>query len=101
MPGRKKFLNELGDSINKAFYPVAPIDTGQGIAQIYTVRWIRPTWQPTGWYTHDSIFIVSNDRDYPLYNLSFTSVGQGQGNYILNHQGLNGNVYHWVAPAEW
>jgi hypothetical protein len=25
--------------------------------------------------------------------------GPGQGNYILNNEGLNGNVYLWVAPA--
>ncbi len=29
--GRKKFLQDLGDSINNAFYPVEPLDTGQGI----------------------------------------------------------------------
>ena len=97
--GRKKFLNELGDSIHKAFYPVAPIDTGQGIGQIL-YRKIDTTYiAKNGLLTHDSIYIVSRDRSYTLYNLFFTSVGQGLGNYILNAQGLNGNVYQWVAPV--
>ncbi len=25
-------------------------------------------------------------------------MGQGQGNYILNSEGLNGNVYQWISP---
>jgi hypothetical protein len=97
--GRRKFLNELGDSINNAFYPVAPIDTGQGLAQIL-YRKIDTVYKASnGLYTHDSIFVVSNDREYTLYNLSFSSVGQGLGNYVLNNGGLNGNAYVWVAPA--
>jgi hypothetical protein len=96
---QKKFLNEIGDSINRAFYPVAPIDTGQGIGHIL-YRKIDTTYiAASGLVTHDSVFIVSNDHSYPLYNLSFSDLGQGQGNYILNSQGLNGNIYQWVAPA--
>ena len=96
----RKFLNEIGDSINRAFYPVAPIDTGQGIGQIL-YRKIDTTYiAASGLLTHDSVFIVSNDRSYPLYNLSFSDLGQGQGNYILNSQGLNGNIYQWVAPSK-
>jgi hypothetical protein len=97
--GRKKFLNELGDSIQNAFYPVEPIDTGQGLGSIL-YRKIDTTYKAAnGLITHDSIFVVSSDREYTLYNLSFSSVGQGLGNYVLNAQGLNGNVYQWVAPV--
>jgi len=98
--GRKKFLNELGDSINKAFYPIAPIDTGQGIGQILYRKVDTTFIAANGLVTHDSIFIVSNDRAYVLYNLSFSNVGQGEGNYILNSQGLNGTIYQWVAPVK-
>jgi hypothetical protein len=97
--GRKKFLNELGDSINKAFYPVAPLDTGQGTGQILYRKMDTTYKAANGLITHDSIFIISADRSVPLYNLAFSDVGQGQGNYILNSQGLNGNVYQWIAPA--
>jgi hypothetical protein len=98
-PGRIKFLAGLGDSINKAYYPVAPLDTGQGTGNIL-YRKIDTTYKAAnGLITHDSIFVVSSDRKYPLYDLAFSSVGQGLGNYILNTQGLNGNVYTWVAPV--
>ncbi len=97
--GRKKFLNDLGDSIQNAFYPVAPIDTGQAVGQIL-YRKIDTTYKAAnGLITHDSIFVVSNDRNYTLYNLAFSDVGQGLGNYILNTEGLNGNVYNWIAPV--
>ena len=97
--GRKKFLNELGDSIGKAFYPVAPLDTGTGVGNILYRKMDTTYKAANGLITHDSIFVVSNDHSYQLYNLSFSDVGQGQGNYILNTQGLNGNVYQWIAPA--
>ena len=96
--GRKKFLNELGDSIQHAFYPVAVLDTGQGGNILY--RKVDTTFiSKDGLLTHDSIYIVSGDHTYPLYNLVFSNVGQGLGNYTLNGQGLNGNVYQWVAPV--
>jgi hypothetical protein len=97
--GRKKFLNGIGDSINNAFYPIAPLDTGQSVGQIL-YRKVDTTFKAAnGLITHDSIFVISADRTYPLYNLSFSDVGQGKGNYILNSGGLNGNVYQWIAPA--
>jgi hypothetical protein len=96
--GRLKFLNGLGDSIQNAFYPVQPLDTGQSVGSIL-YRKIDTTYKAAnGLITHDSIFEVSADRNYQLYNLAFSDVGQGLGNYILNTQGLNGNVYQWVAP---
>ena len=97
--GRKKFLFDLGDSIKRAFYPFAPLDTGQGVGQILYRKIDTIYKAANGLITHDSIFIVSSDRSYPLYNLSFSDVGQSLGNYILNSQGLNGNIYQWVAPA--
>jgi hypothetical protein len=96
--GRLKFLNELGDSIQNAFYPVQPLDTGQIVGAIL-YRKIDTTYiAANGLVTHDSIFVVSSNSAYPLYNLSFSDVGQGLGNYVLSTQGLNGNVYIWVAP---
>jgi hypothetical protein len=97
--GRLKFLNELGDSITHAFYPVAPIDTGQSGAPVLYRKMDTVYMASNGLYTHDSIYVVSNNREYTLYNLGFSSVGQGQGNYVQSSLGLNGNAYQWVAPV--
>lgn len=96
--GRKKFLNEIGDSIQNAFYPVTPLDTGHTGQILY--RKIDTLYQAANsLYTHDTIFVVSTNTAYPLYNLAFSNVGQGQGNYVLDPLGLNGNVYLWIAPV--
>jgi hypothetical protein len=98
--GRLKFLNQLGDSIQNAYYPVEPLDTGQNVGSILYRKIDTIYKAANGLVTHDSIFVVSANPEYQLYNLAFSSVGQGLGNYVLNTQGLNGNVYQWVAPVE-
>jgi len=97
-PDQTKFVAKLGDSINHAFYPVATIDTFatgkilyKKIDTVYT--------NAGGTIVHDSAYVFSTDKNAVLYNLSFTNVGQGFGNYVLDLNGVNGNVYQWVAPV--
>jgi hypothetical protein len=97
-PDQKKFLNLIGDSVNKAFYPFAAIDTpAQGKILYQKIDTIYQA--SNGIYYHDSIYVFSNNPAVTLYNLSFTNVGQGNGNYVPALNGINGNVYQWVAPA--
>ncbi len=89
---QKQFLSGIGDSIQKAFYPVAIRDTFS-VSKILYVK----------------LDTVVNNQSYPIYryqdfydtamyNLSFTDVGQGNGNYIPFFDGANGKVFQWVAP---
>jgi len=95
---QRKFLNLLGDSVNKAFYPVAPIDTlGPGKILYQKVDTIYK--DNNGFFRHDSVYVFSNNPNVILYNLSFVDVGIGNGNYIPDLNGANGNVYMWVAPV--
>jgi len=48
--------------------------------------------------TYDSVFIYSIDPVLGRYVLSFTFVGQNNGNYIIAQNGANGRVYQWVPP---
>src|SRR5262249_46324865 len=48
---------------------------------------------------HDSVYIFSTDATVTLYNLSFANVGPGYGNYAQDLNGVNGNVFIWVAPV--
>jgi hypothetical protein len=95
---QKKFLNVLGDSINKAFYPFAPLDTlspGKILYQKIDTVYLAGN----GLFTHDSVYVFSVNPNVRLYNLAFTDVGVGNGNYVPNLNGVNGNVYQWVAPV--
>jgi len=95
---QKKFLYSIGDSVNKAFYPVAPVDTlgaGKVLYQKIDTTYIAAN----GFVFHDSVYVYSINPNVILYNLSFVDVGVGNGDYVPSLNGVNGNVYQWVAPV--
>jgi hypothetical protein len=91
---QKQFLHQLGDSVFKAFYPVAGVDTFELGKILY--KKIDTTFDGT---TRDSIYQYSSHPDSARYSLSFIDVGQGNGDYIPDFSGANGKVYKWVAPV--
>ncbi|HEY4108565.1 hypothetical protein [Puia sp.] len=95
---QNKFLNKLGDSIQRAFYPVANVDTFAAGKVLY--KKIDTTYKnAAGTLVHDSVYVFSADASQTLYSLSFSNVGQGYGNYIPDLNGVNGSVFYWVAPV--
>ncbi|HEY4875834.1 MAG TPA: hypothetical protein VIH86_09700, partial [Puia sp.] len=97
-PDQIRFLNGIGDSVNKAFYPTAPLDT-LGPGKVLYRKTDTVYQAANGLYYHDSIYVFSVDSTQKLYNLSFADVGAGNGDYLPNLNGINGNVYQWVAPV--
>lgn len=93
---QKLFLSKLGDSVNKAFYPIAARDTFSAGKILYK----RVDTIYAGALQRDSIFIYSTNRDSAIYNLSFFDVGQGNGDYMPDFSGVNGKVYRWIAPID-
>jgi hypothetical protein len=91
---QKTFLNILGDSINKAFYPSAVLDTFVAGAIMYKKV---DTVFGNG-LMRDSIYIFSGNPDSARYQLSFIDVGVGNGDYIPDFNGANGKVYRWTEP---
>ncbi len=91
---QKDFLGLLGDSIQKAYYPNAILDTFQTGKILY--KKIDTVYN--GGLSNDSIFVYTTEIDTALYTLSFIDVGQGNGDYIPDFNGANGKVYAWVAP---
>ena len=89
----KQFLNNIGDSIQYAFYPVAGIDTFSVSKILYKkVEVIYGT-------ITDSIYVYSTNPDSAKYNLNFIEVGFGLGNYIPLYNAANGKVYQWIQPV--
>jgi len=46
----------------------------------------------------EEVFVFSNNPDDDLYSVSFSLVGDNQGNYILNNSNAINNIYEYIAP---
>jgi len=91
---QKDFLALIGDSVQKAFYPNAVLDT----FEVGKIMYKKIDTVYNGGLSNDSIFVYSTHPDSARYTLSFIDVGQGRGDYIPDFNGANGKVYAWVAP---
>lgn len=90
---QKQFLYNVGDSTNKAFYPAIAMDTFSTSKILY-----EKVYDSVGQGV-DSFYRYSVDPATARYNLSFTDLGQGNGNYVPEMNGANGKVYKYVAPV--
>lgn len=91
---QKEFLTNLGDSIQNALYSAVVLDTVFDAGKIlYEKLYYNPG---TG---IDSFYQYSTDPSVAKYNLSFTDVGQGRGNYTEDFNGANGKVFKFIAPV--
>jgi len=85
---QKKFLINLGDSVQNAFYPNAVLDSFAAGKILYE-KIVAGV---------DSFYQYSTDPLAAKYSLSFVNVGDGKGNYVPDFNGANGKVYRYVAP---
>lgn len=90
---QRQFLNNIGDSIQYAFYPTATPDTFSTAKILYA--------QADTVYNGDKrkIYVYSTNKDSAKFNLGFIEVGRGKGNYVPDFNGANGKVYRWIAPV--
>lgn len=47
---------------------------------------------------YDTVYVFSNDPETAVYRITFTEVGQGNGDYIQQEFTPNGRVFRWVPP---
>ncbi len=91
---KKNFLSNIGDSIQNAFVTNAVSDTFNPGKILYKI--IDTLYNGS---IHDSVFVQSSDNNYQLYNVVFTYVGPGKGNYHQLFNGSNGKVFQWIQPG--
>lgn len=91
---QKIFLGSIGDSVQKAFYPSAMLDTVFDAGKILYEKIFF-----NNGTTVDSFYQYSTDPSLARYSLSFITVGQGNGNYVPDLNGANGKVYKYVTPV--
>ncbi len=90
---QRQFLADIGDSIQRAFYPVADVDSFSVSKILY--KKIDTLYNGV----HDSVFVYSTNSDSAIYALNFIEVGAGNGNYIPLLNAANGKVFQWVQPV--
>lgn len=86
---QKRFLAGVGDSVNNAFYP--------GAAAVgYSVE--RINYKSIDSLGFNPVYVFSNNPDSAIYEVRFSFVGQGRGDYRQAQGTANGRVYEWIAP---
>lgn len=93
-PRQKQFLADIGDSVHHALYPSQVLDTFSVNKILY--KKVDTVFNNT---VHDSVYVYSVSPADTLYNLAFTEVGQGMGDYVPDEtSAANGKLFRWVAP---
>ena len=90
-------LQDIGDSLDLAVISAvdsAGFDNDQ-IRYWKTDTLVTVSGQPVA---YPEIFIYSTDPDSAQYQVRFSDVGEGNGEYNQVQTGANGRVYQWIAP---
>lgn len=90
---QRHFLSTIGNDVENALFPSATPDTFSSRKILY--KKIDTTYNGIT----DSIYIHSVEKDVQLFDLSFTNVGQGKGNYRASSGNVNGRLFEWVEPV--
>ncbi len=88
-PSQRAFLSGIGDSIQKALYTSAVLDTSGKASILYEKLYLGT----------DSFYRYSTDQSRIRYTVAFTDLGIGNGNYIPDPAVANGKVYQYVPPV--
>ena len=89
---QKQALFDVGDSINRAFYPTALKDTFTTNGIFYKMIYDSTS------AGVDSFYQYTTQPAGDVYSLSFAGVGAGRGNYMPDFNGANGKVFRYIKP---
>jgi len=89
---QKLQLSQIGDDANQAFLNTAD---SVGFSNEVILYEKKDTLTVSGTY---SIFFYSKNPQKAFWQVAFTEVGAGKGNYILKQTLQNGRIYEWVEP---
>lgn len=86
----KLYLSSIGDDLSKAV--ISGVDSTTFNPNVILYKKIDTPY-------HDSpVYVFSTNPDSALFDVSFSDVGQGNGNYRLTNRSVNGRIYEWIPP---
>jgi len=88
----KIILASVGNNIDQA------IATSAKKTNTFSISKILYRKIDTAGYTGIYVFTNSQNADTVFYELTFSYVGSGKGNYVLSQSAANGRVFNWVMP---
>ncbi|MFI5148105.1 MAG: hypothetical protein ACHQRM_00110 [Bacteroidia bacterium] len=94
----KKLLHNIGDTLSKAIYPAVDSVAWSNSLVLYR-KPIGGDTVVSGIHYTTGVYIYSNDPAVSHFQLSFSNVGAGNGDYINIPSSANGRVFQWVAPV--
>lgn len=86
-------LAQAGDNIELAFKPAE--DTSNITENTIRYAKIDSTLDGT---VYPGVYVQTDDETTGIYKVTFSLVGQGNGDYTEDESLINGRVYKWVAP---
>ena len=84
----KLYLSTIGDDLSKAV--ISGVDTAAFNPNFILYKKIDSLGTP--------VYVFSTNADSAKYDVSFSDVGPGNGNYRLSNRNVNGRIYEWVPP---
>ncbi len=85
----RSFLSTIGNDIQSAVVPAIDSVAFNNEQILYMM---------TDSLGYDSVFVYSTDPETAQYQLSFSNVGQGNGDYLQDGFGATGRIFKWMAP---
>lgn len=90
------FLAGIGSEIENAFYPTALLVNDFTAQEIL----YHKTDTVVNGISYSPIYVYAGLSHDSVYRVTFSHVGDNQGNYVLSQSTANGKLYQWVAPID-
>lgn len=90
----KERLSQVGDTLERAF-----VESGDSVGYVVGAilyKLVRDT--VVNGINYSNVYVFSNNPSNAFNLVSFSFVGQGNGDYAPSSQINNGRVYEWIAP---